>query len=201
MPASLLNLPYELREQILGAILHHENCIKLQYPAENPGVFTPAVTQVCKLLRDEAVPVFYHINTFVWTIDPEAVRPVAKNLACMHRLCLTLATIARAYRLNKLSFIWLTTQRQALRYTINFGIYASLAIFARHATPSPLEAQLIPPKPLQYKAVGGSTVWAAHQIRPSHRQWRKIERSEDPDRNLAPFSHYQYPAHRSPRYS
>lgn len=73
MPTSLLNLPYELREQILAAVLYHENSIKLQYPVENPDVFTPPVTQVCKLLREEAVRVFYHVNTFVWTIDPEAV--------------------------------------------------------------------------------------------------------------------------------
>lgn len=201
MPASLLNLPCELREQILGAVLYHEDCIKLQYPAENPGVFTPAVTQVCKTLRDEAVRVFYHINTFVWTIDPEAVRPVTETLACMHHFCLTLATIARACRLNNLSFIWLATQRQALQYTVNFAIYASLAISRRHATPSSLEAQFVPPKPLQYKAVGGSTVRAAHQIRPNYRQWREVERSEGLDRNLVPFSHYHYPANRSPRYS
>jgi hypothetical protein len=201
MPASLLNLPYELREQILGAVLYHEDCIKLQYPAENPGVFTPAVTQVCKILRDEAVRVFYHINSFVWTIDPEAVRSVTETLACMHHFCLTLATIARAYRSNKLSFTWLATQRQALQCTINFAIYASLAFSGRHATPSSLKAQLIPPKPLQYKAVGGSIIRAAHQIRPSHRQWRKIERSEDLHRNLVPFSQYHYPANRNSRYS
>lgn len=201
MPASLLGLPYELREQILGAILYHEDCIKLQCPAENPGVFTPAVTQVCKVLRDEAVRVFYRINTFVWTIDPEAVRSVTKTLACIHHVCLTVATIARAYRPNKLSFIWLATQRQELQRTINFAIYASLAAPGPHATPSSLEGQLIPPKPLQYKAVGGSTVWAAHQIRPSYRQWREIERSEGLDRNLVPFSHYHYSANRSPRYS
>ena len=73
MPTSLLNLPYELREQILAAVLYHETSIKLQYPVENPNVFTPPVTQVCKLLREEAVRAFYHVNTFVWTIDPEAV--------------------------------------------------------------------------------------------------------------------------------
>jgi hypothetical protein len=73
MPTSLLNLPCELREQILATVLYHENSIKLQYPVENPDVFTPPVTQVCKSLREEAVRVFYHVNTFVWTIDPEAV--------------------------------------------------------------------------------------------------------------------------------
>lgn len=73
MPAPLLNLPYELREQILTVVLYHEDSIKLQYPVESPDMFTPAITQVCKLLREEAVRVFYHVNTFMWTIDPEAV--------------------------------------------------------------------------------------------------------------------------------
>lgn len=73
MPSSLLNLPYELREQILAAVLYHKNSIKLQYPVESPDLFTPPVTQVCMRLREEAVRVFYHVNTFVWTIDPEAV--------------------------------------------------------------------------------------------------------------------------------
>ena len=73
MPSSLLTLPYELREQILADVLYHKDSIKLQYPDEHPDVFTPPITQVCKWLREEAVRVFYHVNTFVWTIDPEAV--------------------------------------------------------------------------------------------------------------------------------
>lgn len=73
MPTSFLDLPYELREQILAAVLYSENSINLQYIAESPDVFTPPVMQVCKWLREEAVRVFYHVNTFVWTIDPEAV--------------------------------------------------------------------------------------------------------------------------------
>ena len=73
MSSSLLNLPYELREHILAAVLYRDDSIKLQYPVESPDVFTPPVIQVCKWLREEAVRVFYHINTFIWTIDPEAV--------------------------------------------------------------------------------------------------------------------------------
>lgn len=73
MPTSFLDLPYELREQILAAVLYYENSINLQYIAESPDVVTPPVMQVCKWLREEAVRVFYHVNTFVWTIDPEAV--------------------------------------------------------------------------------------------------------------------------------
>lgn len=86
MPVSLLDLPYELREQILAAVLCHEDSIILQCPVETRDVFTPAVTQVCKLLREEAVRVFYHVNTFVWTIDPEAVSLEKENLV---RVCLS----------------------------------------------------------------------------------------------------------------
>jgi hypothetical protein len=73
MPTSLLTLPYEIREQILIPILYKEVSIRLQRPIESPAVFTPPITQVCKLLREEAVRVFYHVNTFTWTIDSEAV--------------------------------------------------------------------------------------------------------------------------------
>lgn len=73
MVASLLTLPYELREQILKYLLHQEGSIGLQHPSETPDLFTPPVIQVCKLLREEAIGVFYHVNTFKWTIDSEAV--------------------------------------------------------------------------------------------------------------------------------
>lgn len=73
MSSSLLRLPYELREHILAAVLYRDDSIKLQYLVESADVFTPPVIQVCKWLREEAVRVFYHVNTFIWTIDPEAV--------------------------------------------------------------------------------------------------------------------------------
>lgn len=73
MAISLLTLPYELREQIIMPLLYQEGSIKLQRPVENPSVFTPPIVQVCKMLREEAIRVFYYVNTFTWTIDPEAV--------------------------------------------------------------------------------------------------------------------------------
>jgi hypothetical protein len=74
MPVSLLTIPYELREQVLTYLLYQEDCIRLQHPVENPDIFMPPVVQVCKVLREEAIGVFYRVNTFIWTIDPEAVR-------------------------------------------------------------------------------------------------------------------------------
>ena len=73
MPMSLLSLPYELREQILVSLLCKSGSIKLQRTADNRSTFTPPISQVCRLLRDEAVRVFYKVNTFTLTIDPEAV--------------------------------------------------------------------------------------------------------------------------------
>ena len=73
MAISLLTLPYELREQIIMPLLYQEGSIKLQRPVENPSVFTPPIVQVCKMLREEEIRVFYYVNTFTWTIDPEAV--------------------------------------------------------------------------------------------------------------------------------
>lgn len=75
MPVSLLTLPYELREQILTTLLNHKSNIRLQQPIENRTVFTPPITQVCKPLREETIRIFYQVNAFVWTIDPEAVSP------------------------------------------------------------------------------------------------------------------------------
>lgn len=74
MPASLLTLPYELREQILLPIVKVEGTIQLQYPiwADNmKSVFVPPIAQVCKDLREEVFQFFYRTNVFVWKIDPE----------------------------------------------------------------------------------------------------------------------------------
>jgi len=73
MPISLLALPYELREQILTSLLCKSSSIKLQHPVECKAAFTPPISQVCRLLREQTVRVFYQVNTFTLTIDPEAV--------------------------------------------------------------------------------------------------------------------------------
>jgi hypothetical protein len=73
MPTSLLTLPYELREQIMIPLLYQKGNIRLQRPIESPATFTPPIIQVCKVLREEAVRVFYRVNTFTWTIDSEEV--------------------------------------------------------------------------------------------------------------------------------
>jgi hypothetical protein len=73
MPVSLLTLPYELREQILTTLLSHKTNIRLQDPVENRAIYTSPITQVCKPLREEAIRVFYQVNAFTWTVDPEEV--------------------------------------------------------------------------------------------------------------------------------
>lgn len=75
MPVSLLTLPYELREQVLTTLLSHRGNIKLQAPIETRSLFASPIMQVCKPLREEAIRVFYQVNTFTWVIDPEAVSP------------------------------------------------------------------------------------------------------------------------------
>lgn len=62
-------------------LLYQEGSITLQRPVESPSVFTPPIVQVCKMLREEAIRVFYYINTFTWTIDPEAVS--STSCSCM----------------------------------------------------------------------------------------------------------------------
>ena len=187
MPSSLLTLPYELREQILTDVLYHKDSIKLQYPGEHPDVFTPPITQVCKWLREEAVRVFYHINTFLWTIDPEAVSLETEILVRMHLFCLTSAIVARIYGSNEVSFVWLLAKRKALRCTIVSDIYATLAMHEPHAETSSIETQLVSPKPLQHEALGRYAIEAACRFPPSHRRREKAERSEDLDRDLVPF--------------
>lgn len=93
MPASLMTLPLELREQILLPIVKPEEAgtIKLQYPLwGDKTVFVPPIMQVCKELRQDAIQVFYRGNVFMWILDPEAVRSwgasvcswVANHWAC-----------------------------------------------------------------------------------------------------------------------
>lgn len=73
MPVSLLTLPCELREHILTALLLQSGSIRLQHDTGCKTVFTPAISQVCRVLREEAVRVYYRVNTFTLTIDPEEV--------------------------------------------------------------------------------------------------------------------------------
>jgi hypothetical protein len=73
MPVSLLTLPYELREQILASLLCKSGSINLQHTANREDGLTPPISQVCRLLREEAVRVLHRVNTFTLTIDPEAV--------------------------------------------------------------------------------------------------------------------------------
>ena len=73
MPISLLMLPYELREQILISLVYRTGSIKMEEPIECKAVYTPSISQVCKLLRKQAIRVFYKVNTFISVIDPEAV--------------------------------------------------------------------------------------------------------------------------------
>ena len=73
MPVSLLALPCELREQILTALLLQSRSIRLHHNTGCKAVLTPAISQVCRVLRDEAVRVYYRVNDFTLTFDPEEV--------------------------------------------------------------------------------------------------------------------------------
>lgn len=86
MPLSLLTLPYELREQILTSVLCKSGSINLQRTVNRENGLTPPISQVCRLLREEAVRVLHRVNTFTLTIDPEAVSlyivPCAPSVTC-----------------------------------------------------------------------------------------------------------------------
>ncbi|KAK1010861.1 hypothetical protein LTR91_000295 [Friedmanniomyces endolithicus] len=89
---ALLVLPPELRELILVALLAEGEPISLQQS------FTePAISKVCRLLRKEALSVFYHDNTFCVDNSGGRVEATRKlngtltrmhpaNLACIRRL-------------------------------------------------------------------------------------------------------------------
>lgn len=87
MPVSLLTLPYELREHILTSLLCNSGSINLQHTTHCKDGLTPPISQVCRLLREEALRVFYRVNTFTLTIDPEAVSldivSCAPNFTCV----------------------------------------------------------------------------------------------------------------------
>jgi hypothetical protein len=85
MPSSLLTIPYELREQILTYLLYQEDSIELQYPSATRNYLVPPLVQVCTSLREEAIAIFYHINTFTWTIDPDTVSLVLRPPLWMYR--------------------------------------------------------------------------------------------------------------------
>lgn len=74
MPASLLSLPGELRDQILVPLVRAKGTIELQYPLwADKSVFVPPIAQVCRTLRSDFVQLFYRSNVFVWKLEAEAV--------------------------------------------------------------------------------------------------------------------------------
>lgn len=73
MSASLLSIPYELREQILIPLICRKSNVELQYPTPDRTTFAFPIMRVCKSLRGEAIRLFYRTNVFLWIIDPEAV--------------------------------------------------------------------------------------------------------------------------------
>jgi hypothetical protein len=85
MPSSLLTIPYELREQILTYLLYQEDSIGLQHPSATRNHLVPPMVQVCRSLREEAIAIFYHINTFRWTIDPDTVSLVLQPSLRMYK--------------------------------------------------------------------------------------------------------------------
>lgn len=55
-------LPGELRNRIYELVVHSESAIEI---TDDPSTSTqPAITRVCRLLRNDALSVFYSINTF-----------------------------------------------------------------------------------------------------------------------------------------
>ena len=80
MPNSLLTIPYELREQVLTYLLYREDNIGLHHASATRDHLMPPIVQVCKLLREEAIGIFYHVNTFEWTIDPDTVGLVLRPI-------------------------------------------------------------------------------------------------------------------------
>lgn len=66
----LLNLPSELRLQILELALSSPGSIELQQPLwSDHEAYVNPLFAVCRSLRHEALAAFYKTNTFLWYID------------------------------------------------------------------------------------------------------------------------------------
>ena len=73
MAFRFLDLPYELRQNILCLALKQVGVLELQRPVwAGEDVYQPALFSVCRLLRREALQAFYEVNLFLWTIDLSA---------------------------------------------------------------------------------------------------------------------------------
>ncbi|TKA27034.1 hypothetical protein B0A50_05225 [Salinomyces thailandicus] len=67
---SWLDLPYELRQQILAYALEQQGTIELQTPVwASKTVFTQPLFEVSGEMRNEALQAFYENNHFLWIID------------------------------------------------------------------------------------------------------------------------------------
>ncbi|KAF2719793.1 hypothetical protein K431DRAFT_286431 [Polychaeton citri CBS 116435] len=68
--ASLMGLPYELREQILQPVLLSSDLLETQPPLWGSNAdFVHPVMQVCRLLRAEALETFFRTNRFRWVFS------------------------------------------------------------------------------------------------------------------------------------
>lgn len=75
MSSNLLELPYELRQQILSTCLTQNGTIELQHPLwAGPDAFAEPLFYTSRQLRDEALEAFYKSNAFVWVIDVDRTR-------------------------------------------------------------------------------------------------------------------------------
>ncbi|KAK0315562.1 hypothetical protein LTR01_000862 [Friedmanniomyces endolithicus] len=73
MAFRFLDLPYELRQNVLCLALKQVGVLELQHPIwAGEDVYRPALFSVCRLLRREALQAFYEVNLFLWTIDMSA---------------------------------------------------------------------------------------------------------------------------------
>ena len=84
MSASLLRIPYELREQILIPLICQKGNVELQYPTPDRTAFAFPIARVCRSLREEAIRLFYQSNVFLWNMDPEAVSPNTPTIRSLH---------------------------------------------------------------------------------------------------------------------
>lgn len=65
-----MTIPAELRQIILRYVLAVDGCISIKQPIwTTKDVYVPAVTQVCRSLRGEAIEAFYNVNVFMCHVD------------------------------------------------------------------------------------------------------------------------------------
>ena len=132
---SLLTLPAELRDEIYTLVLKQETPLEsVSYVIRNGWrdsyLRPPALAQICRQIRQEAIPIFYSTNTFVFQNVDQYMRnnPLTSPAAPEWQLNLASPT---SLQLKHVKSVLLNASHYRVAFQVTYRAYSEVIITAR----------------------------------------------------------------------